>query len=80
MMNSTEQPLKEHVKAIEKKLESCRNQSNNPDSQEYKRALDEEMNDEYTVPYDKYAQYCQEQERNDQKFIESTKPKISRIK
>jgi hypothetical protein len=71
MINSIETPSKEHVKAIEKKLELCRNQYNNPDSQSYKRALDEQMNDE-TVTYEKYAKFCEEQERIDQRLIETT--------
>jgi len=68
-MNSIEAPNKEHVKAIEKKLDLCRNQSNNPDSNEYKRALDE---DDETVSYQKYAKLCEDQERVDQKIIETT--------
>lgn len=38
------------MKRIEKKLEVCRNQVSNPDSQEYKRALREEMDAEDDGP------------------------------
>ena len=65
-------PPKEKVKLIERKLENCRNQSNNPDSNEYKRTLDEEMADETTVPFEKYSKICEEQERSDQKLIENS--------
>lgn len=34
------------IKAINEKLERCRNQENNPDSQSYKRKLQEELEDE----------------------------------
>lgn len=33
MVKSYESPQKELVKSLEKKLENCRNQENNPDSQ-----------------------------------------------
>lgn len=33
MVKSIEMPARDRVKAIEKKLEACRNQENNPDSQ-----------------------------------------------
>jgi len=39
MINQTEMPAKEVYKQIEKKLERSRNQFNNPDSVDYKRAL-----------------------------------------
>ena len=43
-------PDKNTVKRIEEKLNGCRNQSFNPDSQEYKRALREEMDAEDEGP------------------------------
>ncbi|CAG2170003.1 unnamed protein product [Oppiella nova] len=71
MITSVSTPQREQVRAIEQKLELCRNQSNNPDSKEYQRSLDEEMGEE-TVPFEQYARICQEQERSDQKLIETT--------
>ncbi|CAG2116227.1 unnamed protein product, partial [Medioppia subpectinata] len=62
MIKSVSTPPKEQVKAIEKKLELCRNQINNPDSNEYKRSFDEEMGEE-TVAFEKYAKLCEEQEK-----------------
>jgi len=69
MVNSLEGPPKERVKQIEKKLDNCRNQSNNPDSNEYKRAEDDE---EMADDTEKYSKICEEQERSDQKLIESS--------
>lgn len=80
MVNSEVSPPKEKVKQIEKKLENCRNQSNNPDSREYKRSLDEEMADESTIPYEKYSQICEEQERSDRKLIETSGTSSQRSK
>ncbi|CAG2170004.1 unnamed protein product [Oppiella nova] len=71
MITSVSTPQREQVRAIEQKLELCRNQSNNPDSKDYQRSLDEEMGEE-TVPFEQYARICQEQERSDQKLIETT--------
>jgi hypothetical protein len=72
MINSEAPPPKEKVKQIEKKLEKCRNQSNNPDSKEYKRALDEEMAEESAVALEKYSKICEEQEISDRKLIEGS--------
>ncbi|XP_003747552.1 cyclin-H [Galendromus occidentalis] len=40
MIKAIEMPAKEQVKQIEKKLEKCRNQDNNPDSAAYKRKME----------------------------------------
>ncbi|KAG5684421.1 hypothetical protein PVAND_013655 [Polypedilum vanderplanki] len=44
--NISEMPDKNVIKALEKKLERCRNQANNPDSDEYKQRQIRELNDE----------------------------------
>ena len=46
VQNVPEQPDKSQIKAIEKKLEGCRNQANNPESKEYKEALIRQLNSE----------------------------------
>ena len=63
--------------AIEKKLEVCRSQANNPDSQEYKRAMQEAFADE-DDPVRKYAKLSEEQQRRDDAYIESTAAGVSR--
>lgn len=62
--------IREQVKHIEQRLEQCRNQANNPDSKEYKRALDDDLNED-TVPYEKYAKLSEEQRRIDEMYVES---------
>ncbi|XP_022652125.1 cyclin-H-like [Varroa jacobsoni] len=42
MIKAIDMPAKEQVKQIEKKLEKCRNQENNPDSTAYKRKMEAE--------------------------------------
>lgn len=44
--NVPDQPDKAKIKAIEKKLEKCRNQASNPESKEYKDALIRQLNSE----------------------------------
>jgi cyclin H len=62
-------PDKNKVKAIDKKLDGCRSQANNPDSVEYKRALQLEEDDE-EAPVKKYAKLSLEQNLRDQAYIE----------
>jgi cyclin H len=44
--NISEMPDKNTIKALEKKLDRCRNQANNPDSDQYKQRQIRELNDE----------------------------------
>lgn len=53
MLNAPMSTPKETIKAIEKKLERCRNQVNNPESQEYKRAYEDE--DDLPPKYVRYS-------------------------
>ncbi|XP_055549251.1 cyclin-H isoform X2 [Wyeomyia smithii] len=46
MVRTIELPQKEKVRALEKKLEKCRNQENNPDSQIYKQRMKKMYEDE----------------------------------
>jgi hypothetical protein len=42
--NLPEMPDKNTIKALEKKLDRCRNQANNPESQIYKKRMLKELN------------------------------------
>lgn len=50
MVKMVESPARERVRIIEKKLDRCRNQENNPDSEIYKRRLRELLMDDDDVP------------------------------
>lgn len=49
MVKTIEVPPKDRVKLIEKKLDKCRNQENNPDSQIYKQRMKMMMEDELEI-------------------------------
>lgn len=69
MVKSIEVPPKDKVKAAEQKLEGCRNQENNPDSQTCKRKLQEMLDDEHMEISSKYARYsdaAEDQRRDDE--------------
>ncbi|RWS07152.1 cyclin-H-like protein, partial [Dinothrombium tinctorium] len=68
MIRNISYPTKEQVKQIEKKLEKCRNEANNPDNQENKRALQEEM--EETEPMRKYIKLSEEQKLRDDAYLQ----------
>lgn len=46
MVNKQEGLKREHIRQLEKKLEKCRNQENNPDSEMYKEKMQEMFEDE----------------------------------
>ncbi|UYV83533.1 CCNH [Cordylochernes scorpioides] len=46
---------KEILRQIEKKLEMCRNQENNPDSEAYKRKIEEMLEEDDRDQSDKYS-------------------------
>lgn len=50
MVKTVESPAREKVRVIEKKLERCRNQENNPDSEIYKQRLRDILNDDDDHP------------------------------
>ncbi|XP_013147293.1 PREDICTED: cyclin-H [Papilio polytes] len=50
MVKMVESPARERVRVIEKKLDRCRNQENNPDSEIYKRRVREAL-DEDDIPH-----------------------------
>lgn len=69
MIDNIEQVSRNQVKMIEQKLESCRNQTNNPDSKEYKRAIEEAMENEEAEPIMKYAKISEEQRKHDDSYL-----------
>lgn len=50
MVKLVESPAREKVRLVEKKLERCRNQENNPDSEIYKQRLRDILNDDEDRP------------------------------
>lgn len=50
--NLPEMPDKNTIKALEKKLDKCRNQENNPDSDIYKQKMYQALQDEDDLPVD----------------------------
>ncbi|XP_049885700.1 cyclin-H [Pectinophora gossypiella] len=50
LVKMVETPAREKVRAIEKKLDRCRNQENNPDSEVYKRRMREAIDDDVPHP------------------------------
>lgn len=48
--NLAEMPDKNTIKVLEKKLDKCRNQENNPDSDIYKRKALQALQDEDDLP------------------------------
>ncbi|RWS30286.1 OTU domain-containing protein 7B-like protein [Leptotrombidium deliense] len=73
MIRNIENPTKEQVKNIEKKLEKCRNEANNMDSQENKKQ--EDSGD--MEPMRKYMRLSEEQKLRDEAFIQSSHKKTS---
>lgn len=69
MIKISECPPKEQVKVIEKKLEKCRNQENNPDSAIYKRKLQEMLEEEEWTTNRKYARISEEQKRIEEELL-----------
>ncbi|KAF7993404.1 hypothetical protein HCN44_007907 [Aphidius gifuensis] len=69
MAKGSDIPSKEIVKALEKKLDKCRNQENNPDSEIYKRRMQEMLEDDDLHDNEKYAKIIQNQEAHDKKIL-----------
>ncbi|KAH0553666.1 hypothetical protein KQX54_003307 [Cotesia glomerata] len=69
MAKSIEIPNKEIVKALEKKLEKCRNQENNHDSEMYKKKMQEMLDEEDLLDDDRYAKIVKDQAANDEKIL-----------
>lgn len=69
MVHNIEVPKKEQVKAIEKRLEKCRNEENNPNSLAYKRKLQEMLEEEEMETAMKYAKVQEEQMRDDEELL-----------
>ncbi|XP_033232097.1 cyclin-H [Belonocnema kinseyi] len=69
MAKFIETPTRESVRPIEKKLERCRNQENNPDSQIYKQRMQEMLDEDDLLDNEKYAKIIQDQAANDERTL-----------
>ncbi|XP_012276140.1 cyclin-H isoform X2 [Orussus abietinus] len=69
MVKFLDQPPKETVRALEKKLDKCRNQENNPDSEIYKQRMQEMLDEEDLRDNEKYAKIIQDQAAHDEKIL-----------
>lgn len=72
MVKSIQVPPKDRVRATEQKLEKCRNQENNPDSQIYKRKMQEMLDEDQLLSTSKYAKLSEEQRRMDEEALPET--------
>ncbi|XP_008202058.1 cyclin-H isoform X1 [Nasonia vitripennis] len=68
-----ELPPRDLVKTLEKKLDKCRNQDNNPDSEVYKQRMQEMFDEEDLIDDEKYAKIVQNQADHDEKVLGVTK-------
>ncbi|KAH0954311.1 hypothetical protein HN011_005482 [Eciton burchellii] len=64
-----EPPSREVIRALEKKLDKCRNQENNPDSEIYKQRMQEMLDEEDLQDNEKYAKIIQDQAAYDDKIL-----------
>lgn len=69
-MVSSQEPLqKDQIGSIQRKLEQCRNQENNPDSDIYKRKLQEMLDDEDEIQTQKRIRFEEEEKRAEQELV-----------
>lgn len=69
-MVSTQEPVqKEQVGQIQRKLEQCRNQENNPDSEVYKRKIQEMLDDEDEIQTQKRIKFSEEEKKREQELV-----------
>lgn len=73
MAKFIETPTRESVRPLERKLERCRNQENNPDSEIYKQRMQDMLDEEDLLDSEKYAKIIQDQAANDDKILGVTK-------
>lgn len=69
MAKCVEPPSRDVVRTIEKKLDKCRNQENNPDSEIYKQRMQEMLDEENLQDNEKYAKIIQDQAAHDEKTL-----------
>ncbi|PSN33237.1 hypothetical protein C0J52_24493 [Blattella germanica] len=69
MVKSLETPPRDVVRQLEKKLDKCRNQENNPDSQIYKQRLQEMLNEEDEQGTQMFAAVAREQASHEEKWL-----------
>lgn len=69
-MVSSQEPLqKDQIGRVQKKLEQCRNQDNNPDSEVYKRKIQEMLEDEDEFQTQKRIRYEEEEKKVEQELV-----------
>ncbi|XP_034941959.1 cyclin-H [Chelonus insularis] len=69
MAKNIDVPNKELLKVIDRKLDKCRNQENNPDSEIYKKRMQEMLDEDDLQDDEKYAKIIQDQAANEEKIL-----------
>ncbi|XP_012251872.2 cyclin-H [Athalia rosae] len=69
MAKCVEPPSREIVRSLEKKLDKCRNQENNPDSEIYKQRMQDMLDEDDLRDNEKYAKIMQDQAEHDEKIL-----------
>ncbi|XP_043467239.1 cyclin-H [Leptopilina heterotoma] len=77
MAKFIETPTRDFVRPLEKKLERCRNQDNNPDSEIYKQRMQDMLDEEDLLDNEKYAKIIEDQAANDEKTLGVTTVSLS---
>lgn len=73
MVKSLESPPRDLVRQLEKKLDKCRNQENNPDSQIYKQRMQEMLDEDDEHSNHAYARVAREQAYDEERLLGITK-------
>ncbi|PNF23395.1 hypothetical protein B7P43_G12946 [Cryptotermes secundus] len=69
LVRSIENPPREMVRQLEKKLEKCRNQENNPDSEIYKQRMQDMLDEEDERSSETYARLAREQANDEERLL-----------
>lgn len=69
MVKSQEQIPREQMAHLQRKLDHCRNQENNPESEVYKRKLQEMLNEDEEIQTKKRKKISEEQKKKDDELL-----------
>ncbi|XP_041356369.1 cyclin-H-like isoform X3 [Gigantopelta aegis] len=69
MVKNQQMQPKEVTQQIQKKLEKCRNQENNPDSEVYKRKMEAMLDDDDEIQASKRAKYIEDRRKEEQDLV-----------
>lgn len=69
LVRSIETPPREMVRQLEKKLEKCRNQENNPDSEIYKQRMQDMLDEEDEHSSETYARLARKQASDEERLL-----------